>query len=42
MFSDHFQEGKKAAHITGEKLAQQVICVYKRERERHSHTHPEG
>lgn len=38
MFSDHFQEEKKAVNITGEKLAQQVICVYKRKRESFSHT----
>lgn len=37
MSSGHFQEGKKAAHITGEKTAQQVICVYKRERDTFSH-----
>lgn len=38
MSSGLFQEGKKAAHITGEKIAQQVICVYKRERDTLSHT----
>jgi len=41
MFSGHFQEGKVAAHVTGEKLAQQVISVYKREGDTDSHTHPE-
>lgn len=38
MSSGLFQEGKKAAHITGEKIAQQVICVYKRERDTLSYT----
>lgn len=37
MSSGHFQEGKKAAHIRGEKIAQQVICVYKKERDTFSH-----
>lgn len=39
MSSGHFQEGKKAAHIRGEKIAQQVICVYKK-RKRYILTHP--